>query len=92
MEERRQARSALGDISNITTQTDNESLMREERNRKQREYRARKRDEETMEQREERNRKRREYYARKKAEETHGNLFQLLQLLFVCSLFFQLSN
>jgi hypothetical protein len=78
MEERRQTRSALGDISNITTQTDHESLKREERNRKQREYRARKRAEETMEQREERNRKRREYYARKKAEETHGNFFQFL--------------
>jgi len=39
---------------------------REERNRKQREYRARKRAEESNKQREERNRKQREYRARKK--------------------------
>ena len=45
---------------------DEERKKREERNRKQREYRARKRAEETTEQREERNRKQREYRARKK--------------------------
>lgn len=46
---------------------DEERRKREERNIKQREYRARKRAEETTEQREERNRKQREYRAKQKA-------------------------
>ena len=45
---------------------DEERKKREERNRKQREYRTWKGAEETTEQREERNRKQREYRARKK--------------------------
>ena len=51
---------------------DEERKKREEGNRKQREYHARKRAEETKEQREERNRKQREYRAMKK--KNNGNI------------------
>jgi hypothetical protein len=68
MEERRETRTAFSNISNIIgPDADNELRKREERNKKQREYRARKRAEESIEQREERNRKQREYRAKKKS-------------------------
>ncbi|KAG0514345.1 hypothetical protein BDA96_10G183200 [Sorghum bicolor] len=66
MGDRRQTHPTLYDISN-TIGHDEERIQREGRNRKQHEYRARKRAEETTEQRDERNRKQREYYAMKKA-------------------------
>ena len=72
MDRTKGGRRVFGDVSNNIITDD----QREERNRKQREYRARKRAEETDEQREERNRKQRENYARRKAEQkstTPGN-------------------
>ncbi|KXG21385.1 hypothetical protein SORBI_3009G055500 [Sorghum bicolor] len=65
MVDRQQCRCAFSDISN-TVGEDEETKMREERNRKQCEYSARKRAEQTIEQREEHNRKQCEYRARKK--------------------------
>ena len=56
-----------------------EEQKRLERNRKQREYRARRRAEETQEQKDERNNKQREYRARRKAESstiTYGDFSQ----------------
>ena len=73
MDRTKGGRRVFGDVSNNNIITDDH---REERNRKQREYRARKRAEETDEQREERNRKQRENHARRKAEQkstTPGN-------------------
>ncbi|KAG0514340.1 hypothetical protein BDA96_10G182700 [Sorghum bicolor] len=73
MGDRRQTHPTLYDISITIGHTtdrasvDEERIKREERNRKQHEYRARKRAEETTEQRDERNRKQREYCTMKKA-------------------------
>ncbi|OQU77817.1 hypothetical protein SORBI_3009G107140 [Sorghum bicolor] len=65
----REGRISLSDVTNINTPAcSEEQLKREERNRKQREYRARKRAQETDEEREERNKRQREYRARRKAE------------------------
>ncbi|KAG0553220.1 hypothetical protein BDA96_01G576000 [Sorghum bicolor] len=68
MGDRREARPTFGDISNTigrkrADETNEEKIKREDRNRKQREYRAHKRAQETSEQREEQNRKQCEYRA-----------------------------
>ncbi|XP_035819063.1 uncharacterized protein [Zea mays] len=62
--------TALTDISNqiITGPSDEHERHREERNRKQREYRARRKAEETNEEREARNKRMRDYRAMKKAD------------------------
>jgi hypothetical protein len=52
----------------MSTACSEEQRKREERNRKQREYRARKRAQETNEEREERNKRQHEYHARRNAE------------------------
>jgi hypothetical protein len=54
----------------MSTACSEEQRKREERNRKQREYRARIRAQETSDEREERNKRQREYRARRKAEST----------------------
>ena len=78
-------------IATGTSPADDGFIKREERNRKQREYRARKRAEESIEQREERNTKQREYRARNKTFTTsttpgHGNPYQFLYTILCLSI------
>ncbi|KAF8690735.1 hypothetical protein HU200_041118 [Digitaria exilis] len=73
MEDNGRRRIPFGDVTNTinragSSASADEEHKRQEKNRKQREWRARKKVEETDEQREERNKKQREYRARRKEE------------------------
>jgi hypothetical protein len=59
----------------MSTACSEEQLKREGRNRKQREYRARKRAQETIEEREERNKRQREYRANRGSKTRAGSTF-----------------